>query len=123
MFNLFLYLSVNGMLVAIGTKFLQFRSNRCIAAIFSSSISRNTREFFINAILVTTSTFRGNCYSYISTLGHKLTLDIGSTSLFYPEKEKKEKGMEFYSRRFNEKIFEKIFYYFFSVTRSLIRKY
>ena len=100
----FFYLSVNGMLVTIGTKFIWFQSNRCIASIFPSRISRNPRESFINTILGTTSALQSNCYSYISALGHKLILDIGSTLLF--DLKKREKGIEVDRRRSHDKTFE-----------------
>lgn len=100
----FFYLSMNGMLVTIGTKFIWFQSNRCIASIFPSRISRNPRESFINTILGTTSALQSNCYSYISALGHKLTLNIGFC--FSTSKRKREKGIEVDSRRSYGETFE-----------------
>jgi hypothetical protein len=55
--------------------------------------------------LGTTSALQSNCYSYISALGHKLTLDIGSTLLF-DLKKKEEKGIEVDSRRSHDETFE-----------------
>jgi hypothetical protein len=54
--------------------------------------------------LGTTSALQSNYYSYISALGHKLTLDIGSTFLF--DLKKREKGIEVDSQRSHDKTFE-----------------
>ena len=73
---------MNGILVTIWTKFILFQSNMCIASISLSHLSRSPHEYFINTILDTISAPQSNIYSYITVLGHKITLDIGSTFLF-----------------------------------------
>ena len=95
-FDLFLYLSMNCMLVTIGTKFFQFQPIGCVASILLSNISRNTPWFLITILSNTTSTFQNNAYSDIFTLGHEppfyMWIVYSSNSFIFDPKRKERKN-------------------------------
>ena len=94
-FDLFFYLSMNCMLVTIGTEFFQFQSTGCVVSILLSNISGNTPRFFINILSDTTSTFQNNTYSDIFTLGHEppflLIFDSSNSFLLDPKRRERNK--------------------------------